>query len=154
MLYNHCSVNNLYIFWIRWKEKKNMYISAGLSKTLSLSLSLSLCVCVCVSLSVSLSLSLSLSLRKTDLTEQDIDPMFIFLWNKTLKNSSALPNSLIWIELVLNHEMVRAVLTERQTSDCDVRCRITFSFQWKFHVFGPQYRMENQYDDFVKVMPR
>ena len=27
-----------------------------------------------------------------------------------------------------NHEIVRAVLTERQTSDCDVKCRITFSF--------------------------
>ena len=26
---------------------------------------------------------------------------------------------------VLNHEMVRVVLTERQTSDCDVKC-ITF----------------------------
>ena len=38
----------------------------------------------------------------------------------------------------LNHEMVRAVFTERQTSDCEVRCRITFSFQWKFHVYGPQ----------------
>ena len=32
--------------------------------------------------------------------------------------------------------MVRAVLTERQisTSDYDVK----FSFQWKFHVYGPQ----------------
>ena len=28
--------------------------------------------------------------------------------------------------------------TERQTSDCDVKCRITFSFQWKFHVYGSQ----------------
>ena len=27
----------------------------------------------------------------------------------------------------LNHEMVRAVLTERQTRDCDVKCRITFN---------------------------
>ena len=34
--------------------------------------------------------------------------------------------------------MVCAVLTERQTSDCDVKCRMTFSFQWKFHVQGPQ----------------
>ena len=29
-------------------------------------------------------------------------------------------------EPALNHEMLRAVLTERQTSDCDVKCRITF----------------------------
>ena len=49
---------------------------------------------------------------------------------------------LIWVEPVLNHEMVRAVLTERQTSDCDVKCHITFSFQWNFHVYGPQYRVE------------
>ena len=54
----------------------------------------------------------------------------------------------------VNHEIVRAVLTERQTSDCDIKCRITFSFQWKFHVYGPQYRVENKYDDFVKVMLR
>ena len=27
-------------------------------------------------------------------------------------------------------------------------------FSGKFHVYGPQYRVENQYDDFVKVMPR
>ena len=51
-------------------------------------------------------------------------------------------------------EIVLAVLTERQTSDCDVKCRITFSFQWKFHVYGLQYRVEDQSDDFVKVMPR
>ena len=31
-----------------------------------------------------------------------------------------------------------AVLTERQNSDCDVKFCITFSFQWKFHVYGPQ----------------
>ena len=54
---------------------------------------------------------------------------------------------------MLNHEIVRAVLIERQTSDCNVKCRITFSFeQWTFHVYGPRYRVENQYDDFVKVM--
>ena len=29
-------------------------------------------------------------------------------------------------------------LTESQTSDCDVKCHITFSFQWKFHVNRPQ----------------
>ena len=43
--------------------------------------------------------------------------------------------------------MVRAVLTERQivTSNIVLHSR---------HVYGPQYRVENQYDDFVKVMPR
>ena len=34
--------------------------------------------------------------------------------------------------------MVRAVRTECQTSDCDVKCRNTFLFQWKFQVHGPQ----------------
>ena len=42
------------------------------------------------------------------------------------------------VERALNHEVVLAVLTERQISDCDVKCRITFSFKWKFHVYGPQ----------------
>ena len=51
-------------------------------------------------------------------------------------------------------DSVSLSLTERQTSDYDVKCRITFSFQWKFHVYGPQYRVENQYHYFVKVMPR
>ena len=37
-----------------------------------------------------------------------------------------------------SRDLVRAVLTERQTSDCDVKCRITFSFQWKVHVYGPR----------------
>ena len=31
-----------------------------------------------------------------------------------------------YVEPVLNHEMVHAVLTECQSSDCDVKCRITF----------------------------
>ena len=31
----------------------------------------------------------------------------------------------IYVEPVLNREIVHAVLTERQTSDCDVKCRIT-----------------------------
>ena len=53
---------------------------------------------------------------------------------------------------MLNHELVRAVLTERLTSDYDVKCPITFSFQWKFHVHRTQFRVENQNDDFVKVM--
>ena len=30
-----------------------------------------------------------------------------------------------YVEPALNHEMMRAVLTERQTSDSDVKCRIT-----------------------------
>ena len=32
--------------------------------------------------------------------------------------------------------MVRAVRTEHQISNCDVKCRVTFSFQWMFHVYG------------------
>ena len=39
----------------------------------------------------------------------------------------------------LNHKMVRAVRTERQTSNCDVKCRITFSFQWMFQVYVPPF---------------
>ena len=39
----------------------------------------------------------------------------------------------------LNHEMVRAVQTERQTRNCGVKCRIKFSFQWMFHVYGPSF---------------
>ena len=31
-----------------------------------------------------------------------------------------------YVEPTLNHKIVRAVLTELQTSDCDVKCRITF----------------------------
>ena len=31
-----------------------------------------------------------------------------------------------YVEPALNQDMVRAVLNERQTSDCDVKCRITF----------------------------
>ena len=43
--------------------------------------------------------------------------------------------------------MVRVVRTERRTSDCDVKCRLIFSFQCMFHVlYGPQP------DVFVKVM--
>ena len=53
---------------------------------------------------------------------------YIWTWFATM---------LIWIEPALNQEMVRAVLTESQTSDCDVRCLITLSFQRKFHVNGP-----------------
>ena len=32
----------------------------------------------------------------------------------------------LYLEPALNIEMVRAVRTEHQTSDCDVKCRITF----------------------------
>ena len=48
-----------------------------------------------------LSLSLSLSLKKNRIGSSYVEP-------------------------TPNHEMVRAVLIERQTSDCDVKCRITF----------------------------
>ena len=39
---------------------------------------------------------------------------------------------------LLNNEMVGAGLTERQTRDHDVKCRIAFSFQSTFQVNGPQ----------------
>ena len=61
----------------------------------------------------------------------------------------------LWVEPELNQEMVCPVLTERQTSYGDVKCRITFLFHWKFHVhvYGPQFRWKlNQYNDFVKVI--
>ena len=35
--------------------------------------------------------------------------------------------------------MVRSVRTERQTSNCDVKCPIAFSFQGMFHVYGPLF---------------
>ena len=47
--------------------------------------------------------------------------MFFFYEKNTLKNISDLN---IDVELALNHVMVLAVLTERQTSDCDAKCRI------------------------------
>ena len=50
--------------------------------------------------------------------------------------------------------MVRAILTERQTSDFDVRCRITFSFQWKFNVYGPQLGWKTSMILTVKVEKR
>ena len=39
---------------------------------------------------------------------------------------------------VMRYELAEACRV-RQISDCDVKCRITFSFYWKFHVYGPQY---------------
>ena len=49
----------------------------------------------------------------------------------------------------LNHGIERAVLTERQTSDCEVTCRITFSFQKMFIVYRPQFGWKTSV--FVKV---
>ena len=48
--------------------------------------------------------------------------------------------------------MVRAVLTERLTSDYDVKCRITFSFSEGISSIQALIKVENQSDDFVKVM--
>ena len=58
-----------------------------------------------------------------------------------------------YVEPTLNHEMVRAVLTERQTSDCDVKCRITFikkenycSRMWNSkHWVGPNFYQFDQW---------
>ena len=100
-----------------------MDISAGWTdEELSLSLSFSL----------SLSLSLFLSQRKTKLARV-IKPFF------SIKKKEIIFLLLIWVEPVLNLKIVRAVLTERQTSDCNIKCSITFSFQWKFHVYWPQF---------------
>ena len=46
--------------------------------------------------------------------------------------------------------MVRAVLNERQTSDCDFLCRITLSLD--VSCIRASIRLKNQYDVFVKVM--
>ena len=84
-----------------------MYISAGWrDKKLELSLSLSF--------------SLSLSLKKNP----TCTGLFLF-FHEIFKNVEKYLGSK-YVELALNHEMVRAVLTERQTRDCDVKCRITF----------------------------
>ena len=86
-----------------------MYISAGWrNKQLSLSLSRSL--------------SPSLSEEKPNLHGLYNLCLFFYEISKTLKKYIGS----IYVEPALNHEMVRAVLTERQTSDCDVKCRITF----------------------------
>ena len=50
-----------------------------------------------------------------------------------------------------NHEMVCAVRTERQTSNCDVKCRVTFILNPSFQCIRASSRLKNQYDVFVKV---
>ena len=45
--------------------------------------------------------------------------------------------------------MVLAVLTERQTSDCDVNCRILDSVE--ISGIRASIRVEKEYEDFVKV---
>ena len=45
----------------------------------------------------------------------------------------------IFLEPAVNHEMVRAVLTERQTSDCDVKCR-KYILVSEVHVYWHQIR--------------
>ena len=42
----------------------------------------------------------------------------------------------------LNHEMVRAVLTERQTSDCDVKCPLKREWE-RLYFTGPQNMAPN-----------
>ena len=48
-----------------------------------------------------------------------------------------------YVEPALKHEMVRAVLIERQTSDCDVKCRITFMWTLKYKG-GPNFYQYDQ----------
>ena len=57
-----------------------------------------------------------------------------------------------YVEPALNHEMVRAVLTERQTNDCDFKCRITFNTKGNYccrmwnskHKVGPIFFQYDQ----------
>ena len=49
---------------------------------------------------------------------------------------SVKPTFFIW---ATSQQMVHAVPTERLTIDCDVKCCITFSFQWLFHVYRPEF---------------
>ena len=49
--------------------------------------------------------------------------------------------------------MVRAVQTECQTSDCNIKCRITFSFHGFYnYMYTGLNRLENQNNVYVKVM--
>ena len=64
-------------------------------------------------------LSLFLSEEKPNLHVLQKLCLFFF---KTLKKYLASK----YLEPALNHKMVRVVLTEPQTSDCDIKCRITF----------------------------
>ena len=75
-----------------------------------------------LSFSLSPSLSLSLKINRT-CTGYRTYVYFSMKYLKTLKKYLGSK----YVEPALNHEMVRAVLTERQTRDCDVKCRITFN---------------------------
>ena len=75
-----------------------------------------------IELSFSLSLSLSLKINRTCTGYRTYVYNFSMKYLKTLKKYLGSK----YVEPALNHEMVRAVLTERQTRDCDVKGRITF----------------------------
>ena len=68
-------------------------------------------------------LSLSLSLKKNRTCTGY--RTYVYFSMKYLKNDEKI-SRFKYVQPALNHEMVRAILTERQTSDCDVKCRITF----------------------------
>ena len=52
-----------------------------------------------------------------------------------------------------NHKMVHGVLTEHQTSNCDVKCRTYYILiSVEVSCIQASIRVENQYDDLVKVM--
>ena len=77
-----------------------------------------------LSFSLSLPLSLSLKINRT-CTGYRTYVYFSMKYLKTLKKYLGSK----YVEPALNHEMVRAVLTERQTRDCDVKCRITLKYK-------------------------
>ena len=77
-----------------------------------------------LSLSLFLSLSFSLSLSEDKPNLHGLKNLCLF-FNEIFKMLKKYLGSK-YVEPVLNHEMVRTVLTESQTSDCDDKCRITF----------------------------
>ena len=48
--------------------------------------------------------------------------------------------------------MVRAVLIERQTSDCEVKMSYNILVSVEISCIKASIRMENKYNDFIKVM--
>ena len=74
----------------------------------------------------------------------------IFQQARQTKNALSLSIDRSSLRYFKNHERVRAVLTERQTSDCDVNCRILDSVE--ISGIRDSIRVEKEYEDFVKVM--
>ena len=73
-------------------------------------------------LSLSFSLSLSVNKKRTCTSYRTYVYFSMKYFLKTLKKYLGSK----YEEPSLDHQMLRAVLTEHQTSDCDVKCCITF----------------------------